>query len=89
MCYVCSMEENVSRVQGEGQGELILLRSDLQSKASLVASLQSEIAAVQATLHSLESEKKSVDAICTDLQLNIEGDTCNFVSSVELLCLCM
>lgn len=66
------MEADGIRRQGEGQGELIILRADLSSKTELVASLQSEIQTLQASLQAMEKDQKEHRHTNENLSGNIE-----------------
>lgn len=67
-----SVEADVVKRQGEGQGELILLRTDLSSKTQLVASLQSEIQTLQATVQTMEKDNSQHRSAADNLSSNME-----------------
>lgn len=61
------------RRSGEGMGEIIVLKNEIESKNQQISTLAAEKAECLARQQQLENERLSLEAQRDDLKLHIEG----------------
>jgi len=72
-CFFYRLEEEGVRRSGEGMGEIIVLKNEIESKNQQISTLTAEKAECLARQQQLENERLSLEAQRDDLKLHIEG----------------